>query len=190
MARATRDRISVDLRGLKAALRERAQLAGVSPSELVRSVLADALGQANGIHAERSATGLRGGEGDRARLCLRMSCHQAEATLQAARGAGMNPGDFVGGLVEKVPVLSTGGGRAEHVAALFRSSAELSTLSRNIHRLTALLSQADVEAARPYREMLDTMADDVRSHLEMAARVLADLQRSRRHDDKSAPLAR
>ena len=190
MARATRDRISVDLRGLKAALLERAQVAGVSPSELVRTVLTDALGQAKEVHATRSTKRLRPCEGDRTRLCLRMSRHQAEATLQAARSAGMNPGDFVGGLVEKVPVLSTGGGRAEHVAALFRSSAELSTLSRNIHRLTALLRQAEVEAARPYREMLDTVADDVRSHLEMAARVLADLQRPLRHDDQSAPLVR
>jgi hypothetical protein len=56
------------------------------------------------------------------------------------------------------------------------SSAELATLSRNIHRLTALLRQANVEPARPYREMLDTLAGDVRRHLELAARALADLQ--------------
>ena len=73
-------------------------------------------------------------------------------------------------------------GRAEHIATLMASCAELSTLSRNVHRLTALLRQANVEPARPYREMLDTLAGDVRRHLELAAHVLADLQPQRRDD--------
>jgi hypothetical protein len=92
----------------------------------------------------------------------------------------MTLGDFIGGLVDGVPVLSVGGSRADHVAALVASSAELSTLSRNIHRLTALLRQADVEPARVYREMLDTLAKDVRQHLQLAAAALADLQPQRR----------
>jgi hypothetical protein len=62
------------------------------------------------------------------------------------------------------------------LAALIASSAELSTLSRKIHRLTALLRQANVEPARRYREMLDTLAGDVRGHLTLAASVLADLR--------------
>jgi hypothetical protein len=88
-----------------------------------------------------------------------------------------------------VPVLSAGGGRAEHIAALMASCAELSTLSRNVHRLTALLRQANVEPARPYREMLDTLAGDVRRHLDLAARALVDLQpqsRSARPSTRSA----
>jgi len=82
-----------------------------------------------------------------------------------------------------VPALSGGASRTEYLAALIASNAELSTLSRNIHRLTALLRQANVEPARPYREMLDTLAADVRGHLALAAGVLSDLQpRSRGAD--------
>ncbi len=175
MAPSSRDRISVDLRGLKAALFERAQALGVSPSDFVRTTLAEALSHAERIHIDRTGPSLRSGNGDRMRLCLRMSREQASATMEAARLAGMNPGDYVGGLVTNVPVLLAGGGRTEHIATLMASSAELSTLSRNIHRLTALLRQANVEPARQYREMLDTLADDVRRHLQSAARVLADL---------------
>ena len=91
----------------------------------------------------------------------------------------MSRGAYLAGLIANVPVLSAGGGRAEHIAALMASCVELATLSRNIHRLTALLRQANVEPARPYREMLDTLACDVRSHLELAARALADLQPQR-----------
>lgn len=186
MAPSSRDRISVDLRGLKAALFERAQALGVSPSGLVRTTLAEALSQAERIHIDRSTPSLRSGNSDRMRLCLRMSREQARATMEAARLACMNPGDYVGSLVANVPVLSDGGSRAEHIATLIASSAELSTLSRNIHRLTALLRQANVEPARQYREMLDTLAGDVRSHLELAARVLSDLQPRSRGADTAA----
>jgi hypothetical protein len=167
------------LHGLKAALFDRAHALGVSPSGLVRATLAEALGHAERIHIDRSTPRLRSGNSDRMRLCLRMSREQAHATIEAARRAGMNPGDYVGGLVVSVPVLSSGASRIDHVAALMASSAELSTLSRNIHRLTALLRQANVEPARAYREMLDTLAGDVRRHLELAARVLADLRPAR-----------
>ena len=49
MEPSSRDRISVDLHGLKAPLMERAQAVGLSPSHLVRQVLAEA--------AQRGVTG-------------------------------------------------------------------------------------------------------------------------------------
>lgn len=176
LAPSSRDRISVDLRGLKEVLFERAQALGESPSELVRATLAEALGSAVATRAGRPAPGRRPRRVERTRLCLRMSREQARATAEAARRAGMHPGAFVAGLVAEVPVLTEGGSRMEHIASLMASTAELSTLSRNIHRLTVLLRQANVEPARPYREMLDTLAGDVRRHLELASVALANLQ--------------
>ncbi len=105
-----------------------------------------------------------------------MTAEEAQRLAAGARTAGLSRGAYLAGLVANVPVLSAGGGRSEHIASLMASTAELATLSRNIHRLTALLRQANVEPARPYREMLDTLAGDVRRHLELAARALADLQ--------------
>jgi len=173
MAPSSRDRISVDLRGLKAALCERARVLGVSPSDLVRMTLTEALDLPERIAAVPRRLSSSSG---RVRLSLRMSREQASATLDVARRAGMSAGDYVGSLVANVPVLSAGGNRAEYITSLVTSSAELSTLSRNIHRLTALLRQANVEPARQYREMLDTLAGDVRGHLVLAARVLSDLR--------------
>jgi hypothetical protein len=176
----SRDRLSVDLHGLKAALLDRANALGVTPSGFVRATLAEALEQPVGLDAVTPPRCPVGSSGDRVRLCMRMTREHARATAEAARRARMTPGDFVGGLVLGVPVLSAGGSRAEHIATLIASSAELSSLSRNIHRLSALLRQANVEPARQYREMLDTLAADVRHHLELAAVVLADLQPRRR----------
>jgi hypothetical protein len=176
MAPSPRDRLSVDLHGLKAALLERALALGVTPSGFVRKTLADALGQPCVDASAAPSPREQASHTDRVRLCVRMTRGQARATVAAARRARMTPGDFIGGLVDGVPVLVAGGSPADHTAALVASSAELSTLCRNIHRLTALLRQADVEPARAYRAMLDTLANDVRQHLQLAAGALAGLQ--------------
>lgn len=180
MAPSSRDRLSVDLRGLKAALLERARALGVSPSALVRTLLSEALGRPVVAADPMPAKGCAGATHDRMRLNLRMSREHARATLEAARRAGLAPGDFVGGLVLGVPVLVGGANQAHHLASLTASSAELSTLSRHLHRLSLLLSQADADAARQYRQLLDTLAADVRGHLRLAAAALADLQPQRR----------
>lgn len=108
MAPSSRDRLSVDLRGLKAALLERARALGGSPSALVRTLLSEALGQPPAACDHVPAVGSARTPHDRVRLNLRMSLEHARATLEAARRAGLAPGDFVGGLVLGVPVLAGG----------------------------------------------------------------------------------
>ncbi len=176
MEPSSRNRISVDLHGLKALLVARAQVLGVSPSELVRKALADELersaGNVNDPHEQRTGSHI----GERARLCLRMGSDESAATLAAARRAGMNPGSYVAQLVAGVPAILEGGRHADHVAALTAFNAELSTLSRNIHHLTHLLRQGDVVPALAYRDMLNTLDGDIRRHLALAAGALADLR--------------
>ena len=117
---------------------------------------------------------------------MRLSREEARATVHAARRAGLSVGEYVSGLVASVPVLTDGADRAHHIAALLASSAELSTLSRNVHRLATALRQADVQQARPYRAMLETLSDDVRRHLELASSVLAALQPRKGRGDSIA----
>ena len=57
MPASSRDRISVDLRGLKAPLFERARARGVSPSGLVRDALIDALGRTGPSSPDHVAAG-------------------------------------------------------------------------------------------------------------------------------------
>lgn len=171
----SRERISVDLQGLKTALLARSQAQGMSPSDLVRKALKQAFGVAT-----EAAEGVDLGpppkrSGGRARLCLRMERDGAMAVVAAAKRAGMSPGDYVAGLVAGVPVLLNGGSRSEHIEALTASSFHLSSLSRDIRALTRLLTQANVEQARVYRNMLDALEGDVRRHLVFAAGALAAL---------------
>lgn len=171
------DFVTVDMRGLKAALVARAQAERVSVSVLVRSAVARDLGLAARDEAGRMVESAeRPSSATTVKLSIRMSAEEARQLAAGARAAGLSRGAYLAGLIANVPVLSAGGGRTEHIATLMASCAELSTLSRNVHRLTVLLRQANVEPARPYRQMLDTLAGDVRRHLELAARALADLQ--------------
>ena len=109
-------------------------------------------------------------------MSLRLTPEQARAITSAAKAAELSTGDFVAGLVAGVPVLAGGANRTDQLAALIASSAEISTLSRNIHHLTSLLRLGAFRAAQEYWPMLDTLANDLRGHLALAAGVLADLR--------------
>jgi hypothetical protein len=181
------DFVTVDMRGMKAALVARAQAERVSVSVLVRGAVARDLGLGVECQPQREdIPSCSASSAASVKLSIRMTTQEAQQLAASARAAGLSRGAYLAGLIANVPVLSAGGGRAEHIASLMASSAELATLSRNIHRLTALLRQANVEPARPYREMLDTLAGDVRRHLELAARALADLQPRSSKVDSSA----
>jgi len=168
--------VTVDMRGLKAALVARAQAERVSVSVLVRSAVARELGLAN-AGADHQASPAGGTTRVlNVKLSIRMTLEEAEQLAVGARAAGLSRGAYLSGLVAGVPVLTTGASRIDHLATLVASSAELSTLSRNIHHLTSLLRQGNVRPALAYRAMLDTLAGDVRDHLKLASRVLADLR--------------
>jgi hypothetical protein len=176
LAPSTRDRISVDLRGLKPALIERAQATGLRPSDLVREALIASLHGEEDKAPASSVRALPGIPKPHVRLSLRMTAQQGKATFDAARAAGLPPGAFVAGLVAGVPILVNGSSRAQHIAALTATQSELATLSRNLHHLAALLRQGAWRAADEYRPMLQTLAHDVHTHLDTATRALSELQ--------------
>ena len=171
------DFVTVDMRGLKAALVARAQAQRVSVSLLVRGAVARELGLAEvaAPHREAASTG-SASSASNVKLSIRLTPAEAERLAAGARAAGLSRGAYLAGLIADVPVLSAGASRTDHLATLIASSAELSTLSRNIHHLTSLLREGNVRPALEYREMLDTLAGDVHGHLTLASSVLADLR--------------
>ena len=176
MAPSSRDRLSVDLHGLKGALVERARLAGTSPSGWVRATLAQALkGSAEPVSEVRPPR-LEARSLTRVRLTLRMPRAEAAAVLTAARLAGQPPGDFVADLLAGQPASMPASDRAETVGALIAACAELSTFSRNLSHLVSLLRQGAFSPAEEYGPMLATLSNDVREHLDHLTRALVDLQ--------------
>ena len=182
------DFVTVDMRGLKAALVARARADRVSVSVLVRGTVARELGLAKAAADHRAASAGATSSAASVKLSIRLTSEEAERLVAGARAAGLSRGAYLSGLVANVPVLTSGANRTDHIATLVASSAELSTLNRNIHHLTSLLREGNVRPALAYREMLDTLAGDVRGHLTLAAGVLADLRpRSRSADASTHP---
>lgn len=176
MGPSSRDRLSVDLHGLKAALVERARLAGTSPSGWVRAALAEALGSPAAPVGGPYPPRLQAHDVSRVRLTFRMSRADASAVLAAARMAGQPPGDYVADLLAGQPVLMSASDRAETLGALIAACAELSTFSRNLSHLVSLLRQGAFRPAEEYRPMLTTLSIDVREHLDHLTRALVELQ--------------
>lgn len=182
------DFVTVDMRGLKAALVACAQAQRVSVSVLVRRAVARELGLATAAADQQATSPGATSSAASVKLSIRMTPEEASLLAAGARASGLSRGAYLAGLVADVPVLSAGANRTDHIATLVASSAELSTLSRNIHHLTSLLREGNVRPALVYRDMLDTLAGDVRRHLMLAASVLADLRpRSRSSDASTHP---
>ena len=171
------DFVTVDMRGLKAALVARAQADRVSVSVLVRCAVARELGlgapvESGSVPSTNNATVSQ----TAVKLSIRLSHAEAERFAAGARDAGVSRGAYLAGLVADVPIFTSGANRAEHLGALVRSGAEMSTLSRNIHHLIDLLNRGQMRAAHEYRDMLNTLEGDIRAHLKLASGTLADLR--------------
>jgi hypothetical protein len=174
------DFVTVEMRGLKAALVARAQAQRVSVSVLVRAAVERELGLVDASSEPEGAMRTAATAGPIVKRSIRLTSGEAEQLDSGARRAGLSRGAFLAGLLANIPSLTgDSASRVDCLAALTASSAELSTLSRDIHRLTALLRQGTVGPAQHYRRLLDTLGDDVRAHLSLAAGVLADLRPAR-----------
>ncbi len=189
MNTSSHDFVTVDMRGLKAALVACAAQRRVTVSVVVRAAVARELGldgMGEGVPASEPVCIADGAEWTK--LSIRMRRTEVERLDAGARAAGLSRAAYLAGLADRVPALVSGG-RPEHIAALTASCAELSTLSRNVHQLTTLLRVGDVQQALVYRDLLDSVTDDVRKHLRLAAQALADLRPGRK-TERAAPAAR
>ena len=186
MNSSSHDFVTVDMRGLKTALTARAQAERVSVSAVVRRAVQRELGLADASAEREASAPTAAATASMVKLSIRLTNAEADLLAAGARRACLSRGAFLAGLLAGVPSLSGGAGsRPDSIAALTASSAELATLTRNIHHLSALLRQGEVRAAREYRRMLDTLGDDVHAHLRLAGSVLADLRPARASDHGS-----
>ncbi len=123
MTPSARDRISVDLRGLRTALFEQARARGVSPSAFVRHTLAHSLGTGRALGTEAPPASEARPTRDRRRFSLRLTREDADAVLSGARAAGLRVGSYIAGITAGIPLLTHGGNRNDHLAAMTASSA-------------------------------------------------------------------
>jgi post-segregation antitoxin (ccd killing protein) len=187
MTHTARDFVSVDMRGLKAPLIERARAKRVPVSALVRLAVAREIGleQPGQLREPMREDEL---SNPLVKVSIRLSAAEALQLAERAREADLSRSAYVGGLIGGATLLST---RADHVGALTASCAELATLSRNVYHLATLLAAGSVQGAMEYAGTLHSLRSEVRRHLAVAAAALAHLRpkhaRPRRRPDGEEP---
>ena len=161
----SRDRVTVDLRGVGERLRSQAAARRMTTGAFVRRAVALQLdGTANDSPELAPAP-----VGPVVKLTLRVSAAHAVALATRARQAETSQGAYVAGLLDGIPPPPVPADRADAIAALVASTDQLAVLSTDISALTRLLRQAKVEAAARYRQRLDDLFNEVRQHLKQAA---------------------
>jgi hypothetical protein len=192
-----REYFTVDLRGLRAGLAARAAERRLTESDVLRSALAVAL-DADPSRAIAQDTDRGGGPlpttpptppTPHVKLSVRLTRPASQRLDRQARAAGLSRGVYLTRLIDGAPSATASADRAAAAAALSESSAELAVLSRDINYLTQLLRRGAVDPALQYRERLDHLDVDVRSHLDKAAAVLAELATARTGTRRATPAA-
>lgn len=168
-----RDFVTADLRGLKAALEARAAAERVSVSSLIRRAVAREFGEP----APDTPPASGACRAQLHKISLRLSRPEIDRLDGVARRERLSRSAVVSRCLqgEGLPRTDQPSGQ-EILASLTACTAEMATLGRGLHRMATLLVRADVEAARPYRQMLGSLDRDVRAHLEVSARALASFR--------------
>jgi len=181
---ADRDQIHVNLLGLGPLLREHAARQGVSVGCAARIAISRMLHAEAGDHelpGDRSAAPQGDSvQGGKARLLLRLSPLRAEALLAQARRCGVSRSRYVEMLMDGGQPAALPADHAAMVAALMTSTDHIAVLCVDLRAFMRLLGNVPGAELQPYRARLRSLVDDVQAHLEPAARLLAELEVTRR----------
>jgi hypothetical protein len=178
MASASRDRVTIDLRGIGDAVRAAAVEQGLTVSQLARRVLAASLDGADAavpaLRSDRPTPGRLV-----AKLMLRMPQAHAETLILNAAALGLSYGEYVARLVEGAPLPPPTVERRADRAALLASNDRLATLSADLNALVHFLGHGDSEQAEKYRRRFETADTEVSRHLERASAFINDTKGSK-----------
>lgn len=172
MACSSRDRVTIDLRGIGDAVRAAAAGRGQTVADFARQALVAAAGpQALAIEQlDAPASPSRGV----AKLHLRMDEREAEVLILNARALGLSYGEYVGHLVTGTPLPAPVAQRDADRRALRQSCDQLAALAGDINALIQLIRLAKgAEAARQFGDRMRGLEADVLRHIDLASRLVA-----------------
>ena len=174
----SRDRVTIDLRGIGDAVRAAAACRGMGVAQLVRRALVMSLDLRATATVAPVKPGSDGQTPDQiptretAKLTLRLSQAHADALMLNAGALGLSYGDYVGRLVAGSRLPQPLAERQADRAALLASNDRMAALSTDLVALVTLLRQAKLEQARPYRDRLETADAEIRRHLDRASALI------------------
>ena len=174
MTGSTRDRVSIDLRGIGGAVRAAASGQGLGVAQWVRHAVVERLDPQT-LAEVPSGSDRQTACKTIAKLTLRLPAPHAEALMANARALGLSYGDYVARLVSGVRLPLPSAERAADRAALLAACDHLAALSTDLNAVVRLLSAGKRAQAEPYRERFVSADAAIKRQLDRMAKFLEAL---------------
>jgi len=182
VANVSRDRVTIDLRGMGVRLHACAVARQVTAAALARRAIVTLLdGESVETAAHlRQAQGARPVRERMVKLTLRLPTTHVAVLVARARAADVSQGVYVAGLLDGSPLGPLPPDHRDAVAALARSSDHLATMSADVNDFMRLARAGKSDELERYRARVMSLTDDVRQHLIAASQLVAELKAARR----------
>ena len=171
MASPSRDRVTIDLRGIGDAVRASARARHTTIAALARDALVETVKLPLPI-ADLAAGGA-GTQPEIVKLTLRLPVPAAELLVYNAAALGLSYGAYVARLVAGTPLPLPAADREADRTALLLHCDRLAQWAVDLHSLTRLLRAGCLELALKDLASSNAVAADVRRHLDLASSLLA-----------------
>lgn len=173
-----RDRVTVDLRGIRPQLQAQAAKRQMTAAALVRHAVTAMLDDApSDVGDSKSTDGNCGPQV--IKVTLRLPVAHAVVLASRARVADVSQGTYVARLIDGTPAQPPAPDHTREVAALMASTDRVAVLSADLNAFMRLLGRTPRSELEPYRASIRSLADDVRVHLASAAALVAALRATR-----------
>ena len=183
MARDPLERVTIDLRGLGAAVQLRAAAERTTVAALARRAIAAMLHapapQAELFSAVAAAAPRVPPDGLPVKVTVRMSATHAVTLATRARSADVSQGAYVAGLLDNAPPPPQPPNHHEAISALLTSTDQLAVLSADLNAFMRLLGRGNPAALEHYRASVMSLSKDVHGHLTAASRLMSELKPAR-----------
>ena len=180
MAIASRQRVTVDLRGAADRLHAFAAARHMTTAAVVRMAIRQALdGQ---VGADSTVTQPARTLIDRAtvKVTIRLATEAATILATRAHAADVSQGNYVAGLLEGSPPPMRPSDHGDAVAALAKSTDALAGLRVDLNAFTRMMRMAGANGLARHGEELDAMSKQMLEHIAIASRLIIGLQPSAR----------
>ena len=176
----SRDRVTIELRGMGERLHALAARRKMPAAALVRKALAAFLDDEPSDADTRLNDTTATVHDQAVKVTLRLPAGHAVALATRARAADVSQGAYVAGLIDAMPPGPLPPDHTHAVTALVGSTVQLAAIGADLNAFMRLLGRASSTGIERYRAGIMSLADDVRSHLALAASLVAELRSARR----------
>jgi hypothetical protein len=128
----SRDRVTVDLRGLGPAVKAEAAARGLTLAAFARAAIIESLPK----HPSTPPCGQRLDDGQPVKLTLTLPLRQASWLVERARASGVSYGTYLASVIDGAPFP---GGLADAVSALMASTDQLASVSTDFRAFLGLI---------------------------------------------------